>query len=51
MHKILFHCLAGGSLLVAGASQAQTTTTGDAVVKPAPVSAKRPPSMRPRPSA
>ena len=43
MHKILFHCLAGGSLLVAGAAQAQTTSTGDAVVKPAaPAPAKAP---------
>ncbi len=44
MHKILFHCLAGGSLLVSGAAVQAQTGTGDTVVKPAPapVSAKVP---------
>ena len=44
MYKILFHCLAGGSLLVSGAAVQAQTGTGDTVVKPAPapVSAKVP---------
>src|SRR5450830_2136901 len=46
MHKILFHCLAGSSLLVSGAFVQEQTVTGDTAIKPAPapapVSAKAP---------
>ncbi|MEG1118455.1 MAG: TonB-dependent receptor, partial [Janthinobacterium sp.] len=39
MHKLLFHCLAGGSLLVSGAAVQAQTVNGDTVVKPAPAPA------------
>ena len=46
MHTLLFHCLAGSSLLVASAAvQAQTPATGETVVKPAPAPA---PTQKPK---
>ncbi len=47
MHKILFHCLAGSSLLVSGAFVQAQTVTGDTVVKPAPAPRQYRPRRRP----